>query len=162
MPQMIGKELNDEMNKQIVEELHSAYIYMGMAEWAQEQGLHNFANFMKTHAETEEYKHAMKIVKYIRDAGGKVEYGAIGAASTDFKDVETVLNVAVKHEQHITARIKLLYELALGKKEYYALEMLEWFLKEQMEEENLFEELLRQFDLNGKRVGLWDHHVKHP
>lgn len=162
MPKMIGSELNDEMNKQIVEELHSGYIYLAMSAWAEEKGLYNFANFMQIHAEKEEYKHAMKFVKFIQESGGKVKYGAIEAIPGDWPDLETVLKEAIKHEQHITARIKLLWDLAHDKGEVYAYEMLTWFLEEQMEEENLFEDLLTTYELVNKRPGYWDHHVSHP
>ena len=159
---MISKELNDEMNKQIVEELHSAYIYMGMAAWAEEKGLYGFAKFMQVHAETEEYKHAMKFRKFIQEAGGKVEYGTIEAVSTDFKNVEEVLKAAIEHEYHISARCKFLYELALKNNDHYAIPLLQWFNEEQMEEENLFEDLLTAYELTGKKDGYWDRHVKHP
>ncbi|WP_457558577.1 ferritin [Candidatus Harpocratesius sp.] len=162
MPQMIGNNLNKEFNIQIVEELRSGYIYLAMSAWAEERGLHNFAAFMKIHAEKEEYKHAMKFVKFIQDAGGKVEYGQIEKVPSDWNDVETVLKEAVKHEQHITARIKFLWDLAKKESEIYAFEMLSWFLEEQMEEENLFEDLLRQYELTGKKDGYWDHRVHHP
>ncbi|MBD3185457.1 ferritin [Candidatus Bathyarchaeota archaeon] len=162
MPNMIGKELLDEMNQQIVEELQSAYIYMGMSVWAEMKGLHNFAQFMQTHAEQEEYVHAMKFVHFIQEAGGKVEYGALEKVSSDWPDVETVLKEAIKHEQHITARIKLLWDKAHEENEIYAYELLTWFLEEQMEEENLFEDLLTQFELTGKRLAIWDRGVHHP
>ena len=159
---MIGSELNAEINKQIVEEIHSAYIYLAMSAWAEERGLHKFATFMKTHAEKEEYMHAMKFVKYIQEAGGKVEYGTIEGVSSEWADVEAVLNEAIKHEQHISARIKLLWDLAHEKGEVYSYEMLTWFLEEQMEEENLFEDLLASYILTGKKDGYWDHRVNHP
>ena len=162
MPNMIGPELNEEMNKQIVEELHSAYIYMSMAAWAEERGLHKFSAFMQIHAEKEEFKHAMKFVKYIQEAGGKVKYGAIGDVPSEWENIEAILNEAIKHEQHISARIKLLWDVAHEKGEVYSYEMLTWFLEEQMEEENLFEDLLNQLELTGKKAGYWDHHVHHP
>ncbi|MHA1520703.1 MAG: ferritin [Promethearchaeota archaeon] len=159
---MIGTEFNAELNKQIVEELHSGYIYMAMSAWAEAKGLHNFAAFMQTHAVKEEFKHAQKFVKYIQEAGGKVEYGTIEAVPMDWPDVEAVLKEVIGHEQHISARIKLLWDLAHEKGEVYAYEMLTWFLEEQMEEENLFEDLLNQFELTGKKAGYWEHHVHHP
>ena len=162
MPNMIGPELNDEMNQQIVEELHSAYIYMAMAAWAEEKNLRKFAVFMKTHAEKEEYKHAKKFVKFIQEAGGKVKFGTIEGVTSEWTDVEDVLKEAIKHEQHISARIKLLWNLAHEKGEIYAYEMLTWFLEEQMEEENLFEDLLSMYLLTGKKDGYWDHRVNHP
>ncbi len=160
---MISKELNDEMNKQIVEELHSGYIYMAMAAWAEEQGLHNFAKFMQTHAEKEEFEHAMKLVRFIQEAGGHVEYGQIdGTSTTAYKDVKDVLKMAIKHEQHITARINTLKEVAKKNNDVYANQIIQWFLLEQMEEENLFEDLLDQLELMDGRIGLWNSHVKHP
>ena len=162
MPNMIGSELNDEMNKQIVEELHSAYLYMAMAAWAKDRNLNKFAVFLQIHAEKEEFKHGMKFVKFIQEAGGKVEYGIIEGVGSDWADVESVLNEVIKHEQHISARIKFLWNLAHEKGEVYAYEMLAWFLEEQMEEENLFEDLLAMYLLTGKKDGYWDHRVNHP
>ena len=159
---MISEELNAEMNKQIVEELQSGYIYMGMGAWAEEQGLHNLANFMQIHAETEEFKHAMKFVKFIQEAGGKVEYGALEEITTAYKDVEELLNKAIAHEQHISARIRVLQEVADKNNDVYAQELLMWFHEEQMEEENLFEELMNLYELNNGRLGLFDHRVHHP
>ncbi|TFF98562.1 MAG: ferritin [Promethearchaeota archaeon] len=162
MVDFISKELNDLMNKQIVEELRSGYIYLGMAAWAETQGLKGLANFMRIHAETEEYRHAMKFVDYILEAGGKVEYGTIEKVSTDWEDVEHVLKEAIKHEEHITSTIKNLMDLAQEKKEYYAYELLTWFIEEQMEEENLFTDLYDSFLLSGKNMLMWDRNIKHP
>lgn len=162
MVDFISDEMNNLMNKQIVEEIRSGYIYLGMAAWAEEQGLKGLAAFMKTHAETEEYVHAQKFVHYIQEAGGKVEYGTIEKVSTDYESVEQVLEEAIGHEEHITSTIKNLMDLAQEKKEYYAYEMLNWFLQEQMEEENLFTDLYDQYKLMGKRLGLWDSKISHP
>lgn len=162
MVDLISPEMNDLMNKQIVEELRSAYIYLGMGVWAEEQGLSGLANFMKTHAETEEYEHAQKFVHYIIETGGKVKYGTIEKVSTDYEDVEQVLKEAIKHEEHITSTIKNLMDLATEKKEYYAYDLLNWFLQEQIEEENLFTQLYDRFLLMGKNLAMWDSHIEHP
>ncbi|MFO7797386.1 MAG: ferritin [Promethearchaeati archaeon] len=162
MVNFISQEMNDLMNKQIVEELRSAYIYLGMAAWADREGLKGFAQFMRTHAEQEEYKHAMKFVDYILEAGGKVEYGTIEKISTDWQDVETVLKEAISHEEHITSTIKNLMDLAQQKNEVYAFELLNWFLEEQMEEENLFTDLYDAFKLSGRNLLMWDRNIKHP
>ncbi|MFX1469844.1 MAG: ferritin [Promethearchaeota archaeon] len=150
------------MNKQIVEELRSAYIYLGMAAWALEKGLKGLANFMKIHAEKEEYKHAMKFANYIQETGGKVKYGTLESVSTDYENVEEVLKAAIKHEEYITNKIKELMNLAIAKNEYYAYNLLDWFIQEQIEEENLFTDLFNDFLLSGKMLGVWDHHIKHP
>lgn len=162
MVNFISKEMNDLMNKQIVEELRSGYIYLGMAAWAETQGLKGLANFMRIHAETEEYEHAMKFVDYILEAGGKVEYGKIDEVSTDYENVEQVLEEAIKHEEHITSTIENLMDLAKEKKEYYAYELLDWFIEEQMEEENLFTDLYDTFMLSGKNLLMWDRNIEHP
>lgn len=162
MVNFISKEMNDLMNKQIVEELRSGYIYLGMAAWAENKGLKGLANFMRIHAEMEEYKHAMKFVDYILEAGGKVEYGKIDEITTDYENVEQVLEEAIKHEEHITSTIENLMDLAKEKKEYYAYELLDWFIEEQMEEENLFTDLYDAFKLSGKNLLMWDRNIEHP
>ena len=162
MVNLISHELNDLMNKQIVEELQSAYIYLGMGAWATEKGLKGLANFMKTHAEKEEYKHAMKFANYIQETGGKVKFGALEIASTDYENTEELLKAAIKHEEYITNKIKELMDLAQSKNEYYAYDLLNWFIQEQIEEENLFTDLYNDFLLSGKMLGVWDHHIKHP
>ena len=162
MVNLISEELNALMNKQIVEELQSAYIYLGMAAWATEQGLKGLAKFMKIHAEKEEYKHAMKFFNYILETGGKVKLGALETASTNYENAEEVLKAAIKHEEYITNKIKDLMNLAQSKNEYYAYDLLNWFIQEQIEEENLFTELYNNFLLSGKMLGVWDHHIEHP
>ncbi len=162
MVNLISNELNELMNKQIVEELQSAYIYLGMAAWALEKGLKGLANFMKIHAEKEEYKHAMKFANYIQETGGKVKYGTLESASTDYENVEELLKAAIKHEEYITNKIKELMDLATSKNEYYAYDLLNWFIQEQIEEENLFTDLYNDFLLSGKMLGVWDHYIKHP
>ena len=162
MVNLISQELNDLMNKQIVEEIRSGYIYLGMSAWAAGQGLQGLASFMKTHAEKEEYKHASKFIHYIIETGGKVELGTIDAVTTDYNDAEEILKGAIKHEEHITNKCKELMDLAQQKKEYYAYDMLNWFIQEQIEEENLFNQIYDDFLHSNKSLGVWDHHLKHP
>lgn len=150
------------MNKQIVEELRSGYIYLGMGAWAEDQGLKGLGSFMRTHAEKEEYEHAMKFVDYIIEAGGKVKYGTIEKISTDYENVEQVLKEAISHEEHITSTIRNLMDLAQEKKDYNAYDMLNWFVQEQIEEENLFTELYDAFKLAGKNLLVWDRNISHP
>ncbi|MFW9879556.1 MAG: ferritin [Candidatus Thorarchaeota archaeon] len=162
MVNLISQELNELINKQIVEELRSAYIYLGMSAWALEKGLKGLANFMKIHAEKEEYKHAMKFAHYIQETGGKVKFGTLEHVTTDYENAEDLLKAAIKHEEYITNKIKELMDLATSKNEYYAYDLLNWFIQEQIEEENLFTDLYNDFLLSGKMLGVWDHHIKHP
>ncbi|MFO8017401.1 MAG: ferritin [Promethearchaeia archaeon] len=163
MVNFISKEMNDLMNNQIVEELRSGYIYLGMAAWAESQGLKGLARFLRIHAEKEEYEHAMKFVDYIVEAGGKVEYGTIEKVSTDYENVEQVLKEAISHEEHISSTIENLMDLAKQKEEYYAYDLLNWFIDEQMEEENLFTDLYDSFSMGGKKnLAIWDKHIEHP
>ncbi|MFX1500007.1 MAG: ferritin [Promethearchaeota archaeon] len=162
MVNLISQEMNELMNKQIVEELRSAYIYLGMAAWALEKGLKGLTKFMTIHAEAEEYKHAMKFVNYIQETGGRVKYGTIESVSTDYENVEELLKAAIQHEEHITNKIKELMDLATSKNEYYTYDLLNWFIQEQIEEENLFNDLYNDFLLSGKMLGVWDHHIEHP
>ncbi|MBY9006385.1 MAG: ferritin [Candidatus Lokiarchaeota archaeon] len=162
MVNLISKELNDLINEQIVEEIRSGYIYLGMSAWAAKEGLSGLASFMKIHAEKEEYKHAMKFFQYIIETGGKVELGTIENVSTDYSSAEEILKGAITHEEHITKKCKELMDLAQEKKEYFAYDMLNWFLREQIEEENLFNQIYDDFLHANKSLGVWDHHLKHP
>ena len=114
---LISKEMNDLMNKQIVEELHSSYIYLGISQWAEERSLHHYAAWMMTQAK-EEYEHASKFIKYITETGGHVEFGTLEAVKTDYANIEETIRTTIAHEEFITKKIRSLMDLAQEKKDY--------------------------------------------
>ena len=132
---MIGKTMQDAMNEQINKELFSSYLYLSMAAYFEDRNLPGFANWMRIQAD-EEREHAMKFYDFILERGGKVALKAIDAPKAEWNSTLEVAEEVAAHEGKVTASIHALYELALKEKDYPAQVMLQWFISEQVEEEN--------------------------
>jgi ferritin len=145
---MLGKPVQDAMNEQIKNELYSGYLYLSMAAHFESTNLPGFAHWMKFQA-TEEVKHAMKFFEYINERGGKVSLKAIDQPAADFKSPLDMFKMAHKHEQKVTAMIHKLYELSLKENDYPSQVMLQWFIKEQVEEEKSAEGIVEQLKMAG-------------
>ncbi len=154
----IGEKLNKEFNDQVEEELESAYIYLAMSAWFAERTLNKLSAWFSKQAE-EEFEHAMKFVNYIIDTGGSVHYKELKEPKREFENILEILEIAYTHEKHITGRIHHLYEVAQEEKEYSAFPILNWFLEEQIEEEEQTAALIDKY--KGYRNDFnFDHHVK--
>ncbi len=145
---MLSKPVQDAMNEQIKNELYSAYLYLSMAAHFESTNLSGFAHWMKIQA-TEEVKHGMKFFEYIYERGGKVTLKTIEQPTVDFKTPLDIFKLAYKHEQKVTALIHKLYELALKENDYPSQVMLQWFVKEQVEEEKSAETIIEQLKMAG-------------
>lgn len=145
---MLGKPVQDAMNEQIKNELYSGYLYLSMAAHFESTNLPGFAHWMKFQA-TEEVKHAMKFFEYINERGGTVSLKAIDQPAADFKTPLDMFKMAHKHEQKVTAMIHKLYELSLKENDYPSQVMLQWFIKEQVEEEKNAESIVEQLKMAG-------------
>ncbi len=145
---MLSKTVQDAINEQIKNELYSGYLYLAMAAHFESTNLPGFAHWMKIQA-TEEVKHAMKFFGYVYERGGKVTLKAIDQPPTDFKSPIEIFKAAHKHEQKVTAMIHKLYELSLKENDYPSQVMLQWFIKEQVEEEKNAEGIVEQLKMAG-------------
>jgi len=145
---MLSKPVQDAINDQIKNELFSAYLYLSMAAHFESTNLSGFAHWMKIQA-TEEVKHAMKFFEYVNERGGKVTLKAIEQPTTEFKTPLDIFKMAHKHEQKVTAMIHKLYELSLKENDYPSQVMLQWFIKEQVEEEKTAEGIVEQLKMAG-------------
>ncbi len=131
---MLSQRLLDEMNTQIKLELYSGYLYLAMSAHFEEANWGGFANWLKLQAK-EEQEHALKFYEYIHDRNGKVTLQAIDAPPSQFGTPVEIFEEVLRHEQSVTARINLLYSIAVEDKDYASQEFLNWFVKEQVEEE---------------------------
>jgi len=145
---MLSKPVQDAINEQIKNELYSAYLYLSMAAHFESTSLPGFAHWMKFQA-TEEVKHAMKFFEYVFERGGKVTLKAIDQPTSDFKTALDIFKMAHKHEQKVTGMIHKLYELSLKENDYPSQVMLQWFIKEQVEEEKTAEAIVEQLKMAG-------------
>jgi ferritin len=130
MNQRVEKAFNDQIN----EELFSSYMYLAMAAHFKAVNLDGFASWMR-HQADEEVEHAMRLFTHINRRGGRVVLKAIGEPPLDFGSPLEAFQKALAHEQHITSTINALYEIALEEKDYPAQMELQWFIDEQVEEE---------------------------
>jgi ferritin len=143
---MVSKQLEKAFCDQVQAELYSAYLYLGMSASFESMNLKGFAGWMMVQAQ-EEQLHAMKFYHHILDRKGEVQLKVIDAPEQKFKSALEIFEVALKHEQYVTKRIKDLYEITMTEKDYESLSLLQWFLNEQIEEESTVEDIVQQLKL---------------
>ena len=148
---MFSKNLSDEMNTQIKLELYSGYLYLSMSAYFEDKNLPGFAHWMKVQAE-EEQEHAMKFYGYINDRGGRVTLQAIDQPPADFKSPLAIFEQSLEHEKSVTARINLLYGIAVKDNDYASQSFLNWFVDEQVEEEKNATQIVEWLKMSGDSV----------
>lgn len=131
---MFSKKMQKAMNDQIHHELESAYIYLSMAAYFTEQNYPGFAHWMKMQFD-EEMIHAFKFYDYIHSRGAQVILQAIEQPPSVYDSPLAAFETSLGHEEKITADIHQLYALALEEKDFPSLSFLQWFIDEQVEEE---------------------------
>ena len=145
------QEVCDLMNRQITEELYSAYLYLNVSDFFAETDLDGYAHWFRVQA-AEELAHAMRIVCFLLDNGLQIRLYEIPAPEYIVPDPATVpdlLAAALEHEKEITARIHKLVEVATRADDLRTVNFLDWFVSEQTEEEINASNLIRQYELYG-------------
>ena len=151
---MLSKIIEKELNDQINAEYWSAYFYLSMAAYFENQNLPGFANWMKVQYH-EEISHVMKFFDYINERGGRVLLKPVDAVKTEWKDEIEVFEDTFKHEQKVTGLINNLVNISFEEKDHATHNMLQWFVSEQVEEESSADEILQQLKmLEGNKHGL--------
>ncbi len=143
---MIGNSMQDALNKQINEEMKSAYIYLAMAANFSAKNLPGFAAWMNVQA-NEEMGHAMKIYHFILERGGEVELQSIDAPQKSFDTPLAAFEAAYQHEQYITNCIHDLVKQARKVDDLPAEVFLQWFVTEQVEEEASTDEIVQKLKM---------------
>ncbi|MFO8062021.1 MAG: ferritin [bacterium] len=138
---MMEKKLIEQINEQINKELYSEYYYVSMAAYFKDKGLDGFANFFIVQAR-EEHFHAMKFFNYIYERGGSVVLDEIKKPPSDFADAEDIFKKALEHEQFVTKSINGLMKTAKELNDYASESFLQWYIDEQVEEEDSMQTLL--------------------
>lgn len=137
------------LNEQIQKELYSSYLYLDMANYYSDEGLDGFANWFYIQAQ-EELDHAMLFRTYLLNNGYRIKLLPIEAPDKEFTDFSVPLALSLEHEQFVTASINTIFEAAMAEKDYRAIEFLNWFIKEQGEEEKNAGDLIKKFQLFGR------------
>ena len=123
------------INDQIKAELDSAYIYLAMSAYFKAEGLDGMAHWMKKQY-AEEVEHADKFIDYLYERGARVIIPDVARPKESYADALDVFRTAYEHEQYVTSRIYKLVDLAVSEKDYATQSMLQWYVDEQMEEED--------------------------
>ncbi len=143
---MLTDKMEKAINGQINAELYSAYLYLAMAAWFQEQDLPGFAGWMRIQVQEEQF-HAMKMFDHVLERGGRTDLGAIDAPPGDWKAPLEVFKATLEHEQMVTGLINDLVYLARDERDNATEIFLQWFVKEQVEEEDAASGILGQLKL---------------
>lgn len=138
---MISEEMNGAINEQIGHEFSASLQYVAIATHFDSETLTQLASHFYAQAD-EERDHAMKFVRYLVEAGGRVAIPAIPAPVAAFKTVEEAIQLSLEREKLVTRQINDLVGLAIEKKDYISLNFLNWFVTEQLEEVSSMEALL--------------------
>ena len=136
--------LNDQINK----EFYSAYLYLDIANYFTEQDLDGFANWYTIQAQ-EERDHAMLFLRYLQSNGVPVELKAIDKPDEVFDTPLAPLQAGAKHERYVTSLIHTIYEAAYDVRDFRTMQFLDWFVKEQLEEEENADKLVNKYKLFG-------------
>ncbi|WP_170395313.1 ferritin [Ruegeria arenilitoris] len=150
----LNPNVAEALNRQINSELQASYTYLAMAAYFESQDLPGFAQWFRGHS-VEEQTHAMRIFDFVAQRGGRIELEGIDTPKMDYDSPVEALEYALANEEKVTGQINALFELAHGVKEYSTQNMLNWFLAEQNEEEDLFGKILYKTKAaNGDRWNL--------
>ena len=145
---MLNDKVAQLLNEQIMKELYSAYIYLDMSNYYSDEGLDGFANWFYIQAQ-EERDHAMLIRTYLLNNDYKVKLLTIDAPQEEYAGFGTPLDRTLEHEQTVTASIHNIFNAAYDVKDYRTMEFLNWFVKEQGEEEKNANDLIKKYQLFG-------------
>jgi len=145
---MLSERMQRALNEQLNAELYSSYLYLSMEAYFESEELPGFASWMRSQAQ-EELIHGMMFFDHINSRGGKVSLRRIETPEGEWSSPLSVFQQVRSHEEKVTGLIHDLVSLATEEKDYATIPLLQWFVSEQIEEEETAGRVLAQL----KRVG---------
>lgn len=140
--------VQEAVNEQIKHELASAYVYLSMSAHFEAENLPGFAKWMRVQAQ-EELGHALRLFDYVNHRGGRVVLHAIDQPPHQFSTPLSIFEHALEHELKVTQLIEQLYEKAVEHKDYATQVEVQWFISEQVEEEDSASLIVDQLRMAG-------------
>ena len=151
----MNKKMLDVLNEQINKEMYSAYLYLSMNAYLASKKLPGFANYMRVQYQ-EEMTHALKLFDYLLERGEVVMLAKIAAVKIELENPIDVFEDTYEHEKFITESINDVLGVAHDVKDYATINMLQWYINEQVEEEANVSSILEQLKMvEGKGTGLF-------
>ena len=152
---MLKEKMLNAINEQINAEQYSALLYLSMSAWFSDKGLPGFANWMYVQYQ-EELTHANKFFNYINERSGRALLKAIDQMPNEWDSIIAVVEATLAHEQHVTALINNLVDIAIEEKDHATQSFLKWYVDEQVEEEANVQEILDTLKLiSGQGNGIF-------
>ena len=145
---MLNEKVSQLLNDQVNKEFYSAYLYLQFSNFYVEQGLAGFANCYKVQAQ-EERDHAMLMLQYLQNNDVPVTLEAIAKPDAQLAANMDPLKAGLAHEQYVTSLIHNIYEAAYQARDFRTMQFLDWFVKEQGEEETNASDLIKKMELFG-------------
>lgn len=145
---MLDNKVKELLNTQIQKELYSAYLYLDFADYFENEGLNGFGNWYYIQMK-EEMDHASLFRQYLLNNDVAIKLLPIEAPETSFTNYGEPLKAALEHEEYVTSLIHKIFEAANEVKDYRTMEFLNWFIKEQGEEEKNATDMIRKYELFG-------------
>ena len=158
----MDKKVSELINEQINKELYSAYLYLDFSNYFERRGLAGFANWYNVQAQ-EERDHAMLMYRYLINNDQHVTFGAIAAPDKKLDSDLSVLKAGLEHEKYVTSLINDIYAAAYSVKDFRTMQFLDWFVKEQGEEEKNANDMITKMELFGtdaKSLYMLDNELK--
>ena len=144
----MNEKVRELLNQQINKEFYSAYLYLDFSNYFEDRGLDGFANWYMIQAQ-EERDHAMLFYTYLQNENQKVTLEAIDKPDKIFSCDMDVLKAGLEHEEYVTSLIKDIYAAAYEVRDFRTMQFLDWFVKEQGEEETNANDLITKMELFG-------------
>lgn len=145
---MLNEKVAELLNTQVNKEFYSAYLYLAFSNYFSEEGLNGFANWYRIQTQ-EERDHAMLFVQYLQNNDAKVTYEAIDKPIFKADSHMDILKAGLDHERYVTGLINDIYAAAYERKDFRTMQFLDWFVKEQGEEETNANDLIKKMELFG-------------
>jgi len=149
---MINGKIQDALNYQLNRELYSSYLYLSMSAYFQSINLKGFANWMRVQTQ-EELMHAMKFYDYLIQRGGRVTLSSIESPPLEWGSPLEAFEHVYQHEQKVTSLINDLVNLSTSEQDHATNNFLQWFVTEQVEEEESASEVVEKLKLVGAAAG---------
>lgn len=147
---MIPEKIQKAFNEQIMHETYSAWLYLSMAAWLESEGFEGMGQWMRVQTQ-EELSHAMKFYNHILERGGTVELLAIEKPPAAWDSPLAAFEAALGHERFITGKINELMALSIKENDFASRSMLQWFVDEQVEEEDNATRNVQKIGMVGER-----------
>ena len=145
---MMNAKVRELLNQQINKEFYSAYLYLDFSNYYERVGLDGFANWYMIQAQ-EERDHAMLMLQYLQNNGEKVTLEAVGKPDKELNELIDPLKAGLEHEKYVTSLINDIYAAAYEVKDFRTMQFLDWFVKEQLEEEKNADDMIKKMQLFG-------------